>query len=278
LSHASPSTAAFFRVAYALPLLVLLWLGVRRRDRRPIGERMGAALAGVILGADLIVWHRAIDFVGAGLATVLGNLQVFVVALFAWLFLGERPRRGALWAVPVLFVGVLLTSGLGSAQAYGERPLAGVGFGLATAVCYAGFLLVFRRFSRSGAPTLGPWLDATAGTLVAVWLFSFVDGGLDYAITWPTHGWLVALALVAQVFGWLLITRSLPRMPAVETSILLLAQPALTVTWGMVLLGERLSLLQGLGATLVIGGIGVLLLRGRMVAPPRTASAELESS
>lgn len=262
LSETSPTTAAFFRVAYAVPLLLLLWLRVRHRDHRSVGLRLGAVLAGVLLGADFVVWHHAIGFVGAGLATVLGNIQVFFVALFAWRFQGEPLRRGALGALPLLFLGVLLTSGVGSAAAFGERPMAGVGFGLLTAVFYAAFLIVFRRFSGDGAPTLGPWFDASVGTLVTVWALSLLDGGLDYAVTWPAHGWLVALALVAQVFGWLLITRSLPKMPAVETSMLLLAQPALTITWGVVFLGESLAPLQAAGAALVMVGIAVLSLWG----------------
>lgn len=262
LSEVPPTTAAFFRVAYALPVLLLLYLGVRHRDHRSGGERWGAVLAGVVLGLDFVVWHRAIDFVGAGLATVLGNIQVVFVALFAWRFQGEPLRRTALLALPLLFAGVLMTSGVGSAKAFGERPLAGVVLGLMTAVLYATFLILFRRFSGSGAPTLGPWFDASVATLVTVWLFGLFDGQLDYTITWPAHGWLVALALVAQVFGWLLITRSLPKMPAVETSVLLLAQPALTVTWGVVLLGEALAPLQAAGALLVLLGIGVLSLQG----------------
>jgi len=262
LSEASPTTAGFFRAAYALPLLLLLWLRVRHRDNRSTKARLGGLLAGVLLGADLLVWHYAIGFVGAGLATVLGNIQVFFVALFAWRFQGEPLARGALRALPLLFLGVLLTSGVGSAAAFGERPLAGVALGLMTAVLYASFLIVFRRFSGDGAPTVGPLFDASLGTLATIWVFSLFEGGLDYSVSWPTHGWLIALALVAQVFGWLLITRSLPRMPAVETSLLLLAQPALTITWGVLFLGESLAPLQAAGAALVLGGIAVLSLRG----------------
>jgi len=267
LSGTPPTTAAFFRVAYAMPVLLLLWLRVRHRDHRSTAMRLGAVAAGVVLGLDFVVWHRAIDFVGAGLATVLGNIQVFFVALYAWRFQGEPLRRGTFSALPVLFLGVLLTSGVGSAAAFGERPLVGVGLGLLTAVLYAAFLIIFRRFSGGGAPTLGPWFDASAATLATVWLFSLIDGQLDYTVSWPAHGWLVALALVAQVFGWLLITRSLPKLPAVETSILLLAQPALTIAWGVVLLGESLAPLQAVGAALVLVGIGVLSLRGEVSRP-----------
>src|SRR5436305_9838188 len=72
LSHASPSTAAIFRCAYALPLLGLLALiEQRRRGPRPWRERRPAVLSGVFFAADLILWHHSIDDVGAGLATVL---------------------------------------------------------------------------------------------------------------------------------------------------------------------------------------------------------------
>lgn len=95
LSDSSPSTAAFFRAAYALPLLVLLWLPERKQDHRSPRVRLTAVFGGAILGADLAAWHRAIESIGAGLATVLGNTQVVMVAFAAWWLFGERPRRTA---------------------------------------------------------------------------------------------------------------------------------------------------------------------------------------
>ena len=61
-----------------------------------------AAVAGVFFAGDLLFWHHAIEAVGAGLATVLGNLQVIVVGVVAWLLLGERPSRATLLALPVV--------------------------------------------------------------------------------------------------------------------------------------------------------------------------------
>ena len=48
--------------------------------------------AGVLFAADLTFWHHSIEAVGAGLATVLGNIQVVLVGLLAWVVLGERPE------------------------------------------------------------------------------------------------------------------------------------------------------------------------------------------
>ena len=86
-------------------------------------------------------WHHAIEAVGAGLATVLGNLQVIIVGFFAWLLLGERPSRATLLALPVVLAGVILISGVVGAGAYGAAPQLGVILGIATAFCYSAYLL-----------------------------------------------------------------------------------------------------------------------------------------
>ena len=96
-------------------------------------------------------WHHAIEAVGAGLATVLGNLQVIIVGFFAWLFLGERPSRATLLALPVVLAGVVLISGVIGEDAYGAAPQLGVILGIATAICYAGYLLIIRWGGRTRA-------------------------------------------------------------------------------------------------------------------------------
>ena len=79
----------------------------------------------MFLAFDLILWHNAIEDVGAGLATVLANIQVVLVPLVAWAVLAEQPRRQVLAALPVALFGVLLISGVLEHGAYGTRPGAG---------------------------------------------------------------------------------------------------------------------------------------------------------
>ena len=88
LAHVSPSTGAFFRCLWALPPL---WWLARREDSRygprsPRARLLGAA-AGAFFAVDLVAWHHSVEEVGAGLATVLGNLQVVLVGPIAWLLL-----------------------------------------------------------------------------------------------------------------------------------------------------------------------------------------------
>lgn len=263
LADVSPSTAAIFRCVYALPLLGLLaWREDRRLGGRPMRDRRLAMLAGVFFAADLICWHHSIANVGAGLATVLGNLQVFFVPLAAWAVLGEHPSRRVLAALPVVAIGVVMVSGALERGAYGENPLHGVLFGVATGVAYAGFILLLRAGSADLRRPAGPLFDATAVSALACIGAGLVIGDADLVPSWPAHGWLVTLALTSQVLGWMLISTSLPRLPAAITSVLLTIQPVGSMALGAVLLGEHPSALQILGCAAILSGLVAVTSRG----------------
>lgn len=256
LADVEPATAATFRCLYALPVLGLLLLREDRRyGTRPSRERWLAATAGVFFALDLVLWHHAIAAVGAGIGTVLGNLQVVVVGFLAWWLLGERPGRRLLLAVPVVLVGVVLISGVVGSGAYGDNPGLGVLFGVGTSIAYAGFLLLLRHGSRDLRRSAGPLFDATAVSVVVCVALGPVSGGVDLVPHWPAHGWLLLLALTSQVVGWLLIAVSLPRVPAALTSVVLLLQPVASVALSAAVLDERPSPLQLLGCAIVLGGV-----------------------
>jgi drug/metabolite transporter (DMT)-like permease len=262
LADVEPATAAIFRCAYALPVLgVLAWLEDRRHGRRPARERWLAIPAGIFFAADLIFWHHAIQDVGAGLATVLGNLQVVVVPFVAWAVLGERIQTRLLAALPLVCSGVVLISGVLETGAYGDDPLRGVVFGFLTGLTYAGFLLVLRQAGADLRRPAGPLFDTTAVAAVVAVIAGIAIGEADLVPAWPSHGWLVVLALTSQVIGWLLITVSLPRLPAALTSVTLTIQPVGSVLLGVVLLGEDPSALQLAGVACIVAGLVSVALR-----------------
>ena len=265
LADVSPATAAIFRCVYALPPLALLaWYEQRRYGPRASGQSRLAWIAGAFFAADLILWHHAIGQVGAGLATVLGNTQVVVVPLAAWLFLGERPGGRVAASVPVVLIGVVLISGvIGGGEAYGRDPVLGVLFGIGTGIAYAGFLLVQRGANKDHRRPAGPLFDATLSAAVVSLLIGLPLGEVDLVPTWPAHGWLLLLALSVQVVGWLLISTGLPRLPAAVTSVVLTIQPVGSVLLGMWLLAEAPSALQLVGVLFILAGLLMTTLRVR---------------
>jgi drug/metabolite transporter (DMT)-like permease len=256
LADVEPATAAIFRCFYALPALGLLaWLEDRRYGPRPLRSRRLAIPAGIFFAADLIFWHHAIGDVGAGLATVLGNLQVVVVPFAAWLVLGERVQPRLLAALPLVCSGVVLISGVLETGAYGAHPMRGVIYGILTGLSYAAFILVLRQAGSDLRRPAGPLFDATAVATVAALIAGIAVGEADLVPSWPAHGWLIVLALTSQVLGWLLITVSLPRLPAALTSVTLTIQPVGSVLLAVIILGEHPSALQLVGVGCILAGL-----------------------
>src|SRR5689334_13546297 len=153
-AEVSPSTGTVFRALFGLPLLgFVAWLEHRRYGGLPARTIRLALLAGVFFAGDLLFWHHAIEAVGAGLATVLGHLQVLV--------------------------GVALISGAVGGAAYGASPALGVALGLLTALCYGGYLLTIRRGGRDLRRPAGPVFVATVSTAVVAMAVGAVLGDLD---------------------------------------------------------------------------------------------------
>jgi drug/metabolite transporter (DMT)-like permease len=100
-------------------------------------------------------------------------------------------------------------------------------------------------------------------------------GEVDLVPAWPAHAWLVALALSAQVVGWLLISVSLPRLPAALTSVVLTLQPVGSVVLAMLLVAETPSGVQLLGAAAILAGLLLATIRRRGEAPRAVAEPEI---
>ena len=255
LSEASPSTATFFRCLYALPLL---WWLMRREDRvyglRTSQARRWALLAGVFFAGDLLLFHHAILLMGAGLATVLVNLQVVIVMISAWFIWGERPSLAQAVAVPIALGGIVFISGVLEAEPYGEDPVLGAILSILTAVCYAGYLLILRK-GRDQRHAAGPIFDATLTCGLTALAAGLVVGDFDPVPSLPMHAWLLLLALSAQVAGQVMIATALPRLPAATTSLILLIQPLLATVIAMMVLSESPTSTQLLGVVLILGGV-----------------------
>jgi drug/metabolite transporter (DMT)-like permease len=253
------------------PLAALAYWERRRYGSRGRRLRTLAWVAGAFFAADLILWHHSIAKVGAGLATVLGNVQVVLVPLTAWVLLRERPTRPVLVAVPVVLTGVVLISGVLGEGAYGDDPTLGAVFGILTAIAYAGFLLVLRAGSNDARRSSGALFHATLASAIVVVPAGLLLGELDFGTSWEAAGWLLVLALTSQVLGWLLITAALPQVPASLSSVVLTLQPVMAVVLAMLLVDEDPSGVQLLGILVVVGGIVLATAGARR---PREAGPE----
>ncbi|MFL2498305.1 MAG: DMT family transporter [Candidatus Thalassarchaeum sp.] len=277
-SDTNPSTGAFFRMLYALPALALLAYLVRKSDTRSSRTRWTAFGAGLILAPDMLAYHSSMIFIGIGIATLIGNSQVIIVTLVSWKLFGEKPNPAILLSLPVVVVGLALISGIADSDLSDEwDPVKGVVFGMMAAFFYSSFLILFRYSNRELAPSSSVQLDATAGAALGLLvlglmpLSSIAIEPLVFQPTWPGHGWLIVLAMLCQVAGWLAIAHALPRLPAAHTSFAVLLQPVLTLVWGYVILHqEGHSQNQVIGIFLVLAAIIAVTLYGSATTESET--------
>jgi drug/metabolite transporter (DMT)-like permease len=261
ISNANPLTGAFFRMVYALPFLgLIIWFrGVG--DSRSTNTRFIAIIAGLFFSLDFLAYHSAVDWIGTGIGTLIGNSQVIIVTLMSWWLFGERPNRSILISLPIVMLGLFLISGIWDDKPYGLHPVRGVIAGVLTAIFYSAFLIIYRFANRELAPATNLQFDSTVGCALGLLLLSFLPlqsihvDPINFEPTLPVHGWLLLLAILSQVVGWLAIAYSLPRLPAAYTSFAILLQPTLTIVWGIVLLSESPSIQQVIGMILILGSI-----------------------
>lgn len=269
LEGVGPATIGAWRCVIGGVLLVALAM-LRGAPLLPRRSAVRIALiAGVAFAMDLWVWHRSIVIVGAGMATILGNTQVFWTSAYGGIAYREPLSPRFLVAAGAAFVGVVLLAGIGSDVELSRYYLGGVGLGLATGLVYACYILAVQRATGGGRP--GAAVDEldplTASMRVLGWVALIAGAllGASAAIEGETllpptaRAWLAlgGLAVVAQIVGWISIASGLRRAPASRAALVLLLQPALATGWGYAFFDERLELLQLAGAAVTLTAIYV---------------------
>ena len=236
---------------------------------RPVLPRTGGALLRLtalgILGGPtfLVAMNVAVAASGATIAAFVAGSYAVLAALFARPVLGEPLGRTALVGFALALTGTALLAEL----RFDAATLQGIAAGLVGAVSFALFLVLSRRWSpRDGLA--GPVVALTTFVAASVVLVSpavSAGGPLPRSPAEPEAllavGWLVlAPSLLAQ----LLIVASVRRVDARLSSAFLLLNPPTAALGAAILLGERLTALQAMGAALILTGMALAVFGGWM--------------
>ncbi|MEO8011117.1 MAG: DMT family transporter, partial [Dokdonella sp.] len=216
LAHVGPTVSAFYRMAIGGAILAAGLIVLRRWRPMRASWWIWLLVPAIAFAFDLMLWHRSILYVGPGLATLLGNFQVFLMALAGWLIYREKLGVNFLVGVSLAFVGLYLLVGLDWAQ-LGPQYRIGVIFGIVTGFAYAAYMLSTRQLQRGGhVPLDAPQFLCVSSLLsAAVLAVAVVVEGDSFAIPdAQSLSALLGLALIGQVLGWILLLRAMPQLPA----------------------------------------------------------------
>ena len=256
VADVAPSVSGFYRMFIGGVLLLLICL-IKKLDLwRGWRYFSWLFLAAVFFALDLYFWHRSIFFIGPGLATVLGNFQVFFMTLAGFLFFKEKISINFIFGLIITIIGLFFLVGF-HWESLSEQYQTGVVYALLTAVAYTGFMLSLRHV-QSKKNGLSAFSNLGIMSLMCA-LILFIEltlSGLTVSI--PSAQSFVALLILGvfcQVVGWVLITQTMPNLPTSIVGIVLLLQPALSMLWDVLFFARPMTMLDILGLVMVLVGV-----------------------
>jgi drug/metabolite transporter (DMT)-like permease len=262
LSDVAPEASAFWRMSLAtLPLFVLAritgqsFAGV---NRRVLGL---AALAAAFFTVDLVLWHLGIMLTTLANASLLSNAASFLLPLWGFLVLKQKPGKMALLAITFAAAGTVLL--MGRSAELSRDHLIGDLLCLGAAVLYTGYILTVDRLrgSISAMPLLA--LVTLIGSLLLLPYAYTVSGNAFWPTNWTP---LIALALGSQVFGQGLIVYAVAYLRPIVVGLAFLIQPAISGLIGALRFGEVPGPAELAGAGLVV--VALILVRLPEKEPP----------
>jgi len=262
ISEVAPSVSGFYRMFIGGLIILILCFWQRLPVWRNLSYFFWLFLAGLCFAFDLYFWHRSIFYVGPGLATVLGNFQVFFMALAGYLFYKEKIGVAFFIGLIITVTGLFLLVGINWSELTPQYQT-GVVYGVLTAVAYTGFMLSLRhvQLSKNSLSALAN-LGIMSIVCAAILFVQLSVEGLDVDI--PSTQSLVSLLILGvfcQVIGWLLITQSMPNLPTSIVGVVLLLQPALSMLWDIMFFARPMGLLDFIGLGMVLVGVYLATLK-----------------
>ncbi len=262
-----PLVLAFWR-AFFVVLTLLLVLGVFKRNLLHVPRRHLGYLViyGLVLAVFNSLWTLSVAQNGAAVATVLVYCSAAFTALLGWWLLKERLDWSKIVAVCLCLAGCVLVSGALDPVVW-QTNLLGILTGVLSGLGYAVYSLMGRTASQRG---LNPWTTLIYTFSFAAIFLLFInllpDQLLPGTATQPSDlfvlgssltGWGVLLLLAAgpTVAGFGLYNVSLSLLPASVVNLIVTTEPVFTAVLAIMLLGERLTIVQVVGSVLIMGGV-----------------------
>lgn len=246
---------ASFRSAIAAVALLALVPAARRNWSWRV------PLAGLAYAATMITFVLANKLTTSANAIFLQDTGPLYLLLLGPLLLKEHVRRRDLAVMGVMAAGMALVLFSGQQRlATAPDPVRGDLLGVASGVAW-GLTIASLRWLGSDRPDGGSAMAAVvAGNVIAslVTLAPALPVASSTPLDWLTLGYL---GFIQIGLAYVLLTQAVRHLTALETSLLLLAEPALNPVWTAIVHGERPAAWAILGGALILAATLVNLFR-----------------
>ena len=252
VDHAPPllSLAVRFLIAGLIAMALAAAMGQRLRLTR--AQWRATVIFGICQNALYLgLFFVAMQWIEAGLASIIASTMPLMVGLFGWIFLGERLRPMAVCGLVLGVLGVALIMGT---RISGGADLGGIALCLLGAAALSVATLSARGASAGGNVLMVVGLQMLVGSACLGVVSPFVE---VWQVRWDASlvlafAYTVLVPGVAATFLWFVLVN---RIGAVKAATFHFLNPFFGVLVAAVVLGERIGPLDMLGVAIVAAGI-----------------------
>jgi DME family drug/metabolite transporter len=263
---ASPLLVGWSRLAVAAPFLVLGAAYVARFGSRPASRRPWPSAAdlplcaalGLAMAAYQVCYFRAVTLVGVAVAALLAICSApLLIAVLAAVFLGERLTPTVRLSLAMAVAGTaLLVVGPGGLDDIAGHFGLGALLALGAGVSYAVYAVAAKGLLARVTPlAVAAVTFALAAVFLAPALLAEPAPARAVSEGWPL---LLYLGVGPTAIAYALFTAGLGRVPATAAGIVSLLEPLTATTLGVLVFGERLGAVGGVGALLLLAALPLL--------------------
>ena len=246
---------ARFTVATLLMLIVRKISGRQAKWPRPLLFGQLFLLGALGYFTATILYFTAIQNIDSGLAITIFYCNPVIVVLLSWWLLGNKPSRIIVWCLVSTLIGVTIAAGQ-----VGNADTISVILVLIVAVEYAFYMIISSKVL--------PKVDLFTG--VTIVMFGAASSFAIYALIAPSsvevifpnaiNGWVsvLMLAIVATVIPTATLYAGMNLIGTGKTAVIQTFEPVASILAGVIFLSEPLTVPRIIGATFVIGAVGVL--------------------
>lgn len=263
-----------FLLAALLLWIFLKALGISPRINTKTAFRL--SLMGIIgYGSMSFFFASSLQYLSASLAEMLLFTYPVLVSIMSFIIGVEQFNWQKGLALIICVSGLFLILGISLASI----SQLGVALGLGSAVVYSCYIMISNRVLKDVHSLVATTYVCSAAALAFALYTSVTD---QLILTLPLTGWLALLgiAFFGTIVGILCFFAGIIRIGAANASIISTAEPAIAVLLSALVLGEQLTLLQGIGGLLIVTSILVLQLcaNSKTSCEPTHDKLELEAT
>jgi DME family drug/metabolite transporter len=245
--------------AYRLGLGGLLLVGVQLARRQTVPRGRGpwarilavAALAAIFQSAYFA--SVAAGSVSSATLIAIGSAPIFVV-IAEWVLHRRRPSRAVLRPVVLGVAGLALLIGAPAGATSLGASIAAAGLAAISGAAFAGFtMLGRRRLVGITEQSVVGYGFLTGGLVLALATAPFAS--LRFGVTAHNVGLLALIATVPTALAYSLFFRGLRGASASTATVVALLEPLTATVLAIAIFGDRLTVLGGLGAALLLSSV-----------------------